>query len=67
MTLDEIKNLKTDELEKKIIEWKKELMKLRITAKMQKKTEKPHMIKVIKKRIARAHTVKRALTQGENS
>lgn len=67
MTLDEIKNLKTDELEKNIIEWKKELMKLRVSAMMQKKADKPHMFKVIKKRIARAHTVKRALKQGEDS
>jgi ribosomal protein L29 len=67
MTLDEIRNLKTDELEKKIIEWKKELMKLRVSANKRKTAEKPHMFKMIKKTIARAHTVKRALQQGDNS
>ncbi|MCH9621256.1 MAG: hypothetical protein S4CHLAM20_06740 [Chlamydiia bacterium] len=58
MTFDEIKNLSNEELEKNIVEWKKELMKLRVAAMMEKKADKPHMFKVLKKRIARAHTVR---------
>lgn len=66
MTLDEIKKLSNDELETHIMEWRKELMKLRVAAMMQKKADKPHMFKVIKKRIARAHTVRVAAAKGEN-
>ena len=58
MTLDEIKKLSEDELKKHIADWKKELMKLKVSAMMQKKADKPHMFKVLKKRIARAHTVR---------
>ena len=67
MTLDEIKKLNNDELIKHIVDWKKELMKLRVSAMMQKKAEKPHMFKVLKKRIARAHTVRATLAKGEDS
>lgn len=65
MTLDEIKKLSNEELEKHIVDWKKELMKLRITAMMEKKADKPHMFKVLKKCIARAHTVRRTLLTKE--
>lgn len=66
MTLDEIKKLSKEELESNIVSWKKELMKLRVAAMMEKKADKPHMFKVLKKRIARAHTVRQAM-QGEES
>ena len=65
MTLDEMKNLSRDELAKHIQDWKKELAKLRIAAMMQKKADKPHMFKEIKRRIARAHTLRVALAKGE--
>jgi ribosomal protein L29 len=67
MTLDEIKKLSKEALEKHIIDWKKDLMKLRISAKIQKKADKPHMFKEIKRRIARAHTQRRALETKEVS
>lgn len=67
MTLDEIKKLNNEELEKHITDWKKELMKLRVSAMMQKKADKPHMFKVLKKRIARAHTMRVSLAKREES
>ena len=42
-------------------------MKLRITAMIEKKADKPHLFKEIKRRIARAHTVRRAMENGEGS
>ena len=65
MTLDELKKLTSEELEKNILEWKKELMKLKVTAMMEKKSEKPHMFRVLRKRIARAHTVCREKAKKE--
>lgn len=65
MTLDEIKKLSGDELEKHIADWKDELTKLRVAAMMQKKADKPHMFKELKRRIARAHTIRGALAKGE--
>ena len=65
MTLDEIKKLNNEELEKHIADWKTELTKLRVTAMMQKKADKPHMFKLLKRRIARAYTVRGALSKGE--
>ena len=65
MTLDEMKKLNSDELQKHIQDWKKELTKLRVTAMMQKKADKPHMFKELKRRIARAHTLRGALAKGE--
>ena len=67
MTLDEIKKLNNEQLEKLIIDSKQELMKMRVSAAMQKKADKPHMFKVIKKRIARAHTVRVASSKREES
>jgi len=66
MTFDEIKKLSEKELESNIIAWKKELMKLRVAAMMEKKADKPHMFKELKKRIARAHTV-RSMAKREES
>jgi len=67
MTLDEIKKLSNEQLEKLIIDTKQELMKMRVSAAMQKKADKPHMFKILKKRIARAHTVRVASSKREDS
>jgi ribosomal protein L29 len=65
MTLDELKKLSSEELENSILDMKKELMKLKVASMIEKKTEKPHLFKVLRKRIARAHTVRREKAQKE--
>lgn len=65
MEFEEIKKLTNDQLEMKIYDWKKELTKLRIQSMIEKKAEKPHMFKKLKKYIAQAQTVRAELLKGE--
>ncbi len=57
MKLDEMKPLKISELKDKIFEWKRELVVLRVQSDIQKKVEKVHMFKLLRKQIARGYTL----------
>jgi ribosomal protein L29 len=57
MKLDEMKALQVPELEDKISDWKRELIVLRVQADIQKKAEKVHMFRLLRKQVARAYTL----------
>ncbi len=57
MKLEEMKSLSNDQLEDKIGDWKNEILKLKIDASLQKKSEAPHKFKLLRKQIARAFTL----------
>ena len=67
MKFEDIKKLTKEDLEGHINDWKKQLVKLRIKSMLEKKAEKPHLFKELRKRIARAHTVRIEMLKGENS
>jgi ribosomal protein L29 len=57
MKLDEMKPLKISQLEDKIFEWKRDLVVLRVQSNIQKKVEKVHMFRLLRKQIARGYTL----------
>jgi ribosomal protein L29 len=57
MKLNEMKPLNISQLEDKIFEWKRELVVLRVQSDIQKKVEKVHMFKLLRKQIARGYTL----------
>ena len=59
MKLEEMQTMEQLQLFDQVEEWKKELLKLRIEASIQKKAESPHKFKELRRNIARALTVNR--------
>ena len=57
ISLEELKSKSVKDLQDQIDLWKTEYVKLRISANMQKKSDKPHMFGYLKKQIARAMTL----------
>lgn len=57
MKLEEMKSKSEQELEEQVTIWKKELVKMKFAASLEKKAEKPHQFKETKKQIARAKTL----------
>lgn len=56
MKVDEMKTLSVEQLGDAILDWQKELFALSVRLNREKKAEKPHMFKELRKRIARART-----------
>lgn len=57
--LEEMKGMSEKDLIDQIDLWKSELTKITFESNLQKKADKPHMFKYLKKQIARAKTVAR--------
>jgi ribosomal protein L29 len=65
MKLEEMRGLDQKQLEDKISDWRKELLKERVVANRNKKASKPHIFPKLKKQIARAYTlINQKLAQG---
>lgn len=57
VTFEEMKSKSTKDLENQIDLWKDELTKITFESNLQKKAEKPHLFKRLKRQIARAKTL----------
>lgn len=57
VTFEEMKSKSTKDLENQIDLWKDELTKITFESNLQKKAEKPHLFKHLKRQIARAKTL----------
>lgn len=56
VTFEEMKSMSDKDLENKIDLWRDELTKITFESNLQKKADKPHLFKHLKKQIARAKT-----------
>ncbi len=57
MSLEELKSKSVPDLHDQIDLWREEYTRLKIVANLQKKAEKPHMFRLLKKQTARAMTL----------